>query len=267
MSGLLSIKDLRVGFFRGRESLEVIKGVDLSIGEGQTIVLAGESGSGKSITSLSITRILPKSSCILSGEIYFRGKDLLKLSEGELSLIRGRDIAYIFQEPSSFLNPVYTIGEQIIEAIILHQHKTREQARIEALELLRQVKIADPERVLLSYPHQLSGGMNQRSFIALALSCRPKLLIADEPTTSLDVTIEAEILRLLAELKKSLGFSLLFITHNLSIAKRIADRVAVMYQGKIVEEAGCEEIFTAPRHFHTKELIQAYEKICRIQVT
>jgi len=264
MSGLLSIKNLKVGFFREGKVLEVLKGVELNIEENQTIVLAGESGSGKSITSLSITRILPKNSRILSGEVYFKGKDLLKLSEAELSGIRGGDIAYIFQEPSSFLNPVYTIGEQIIEAIILHQNKTKEQAETEALELLYKVKIRDPKRVLLSYPHQLSGGMNQRSFIALSLACRPKLLIADEPTTSLDVTIEAEILRLLEELKKELGFSLLFITHNLSIARKIADRVAVMYQGKIVEEAACEEIFSSPQHFHTKELIQAYEKIGKI---
>lgn len=267
MKELLSIKNLKVGFSSEGKMLEVVRGVELDIGEGETLVLAGESGSGKSVTSLSITRILPKNSSILSGEANFQGKDLLKLSERELTGIRGRDIAYIFQEPASFLNPVYTIGEQIIEAIILHQHKKEEEARVEALELLRKVRIRDPLRVLLSYPHQLSGGMNQRSFIALALSCRPKLLIADEPTTSLDVTIEAEILRLLVELKESLGFSLLFITHNLSIAKRIANRVAVMYQGRIVEEAACGEIFAEPKHFHTKELIRAYEKIGKVDVT
>jgi ABC-type dipeptide/oligopeptide/nickel transport system ATPase component len=162
------------------------------------------------------------------------------------------------------LNPLYTIGNQMDEAVTLHQGKSERDAGLVSLDLLKKVGFNDPNRVYHSYPHQLSGGMNQRAFIAMALSCKPKLLIADEPTTSLDVTIEAQILKLLMEMKQEYGFALLFITHNLSIAKKIADRVYVMYQGKIVEEAGCEELFASPRHFHTKELIGAYEHIGRL---
>ncbi|MBM3255408.1 MAG: ABC transporter ATP-binding protein [Candidatus Omnitrophica bacterium] len=264
MQNLLSINNLRVGFSLGGKSIEAVKGVNLKIGHNEAMVLAGESGSGKSITSFAITKILPANARIIAGEVYFGGEDLLKLDEKALADVRGSSIAYIFQEPSSFLNPVYTIGSQISEVIMLHQRKSREEAGLAALELLQQVKINDTQRVSESYPHQLSGGMNQRAFIAMSLACKPKLLIADEPTTSLDVTIEAEILQLLMQLKRQLGFSLLFITHNLSIAKRIADRVSIMYQGKIVEEGSCAEIFSSPKHFHTRELIQAYEKIGKL---
>jgi len=264
VDNLLSIKNLKVSFSLGEKTIEVVKGVNLDIGHNESLVLAGESGSGKSITSLAITKILPLNARITAGEVYFGKEDLLKLNEESLVDIRGGEIAYIFQEPSSFLNPVYTIGSQITEAIMLHQHKSREEAALGAGELLRQVSIAEPRRVFESYPHQLSGGMNQRAFIAMSLACKPRLLIADEPTTSLDVTIEAEILKLLVDLKKKLGFSLLFITHNLSIAKRIADRVAIMYQARVVEEASCSAIFDSPKHFHTKELIRAYEKIGKI---
>jgi microcin C transport system ATP-binding protein len=264
VDNLLSIKNLKVSFSLEGKTIEVVKGVNLDIGYNESLILAGESGSGKSITSLAITKILPENAAIISGEVYFGGEDLLKLDEESLVDIRGKEIAYIFQEPSSFLNPVYTIGSQIAESIILHQHKNRGEAEFGAKELLRQVKINDPQRVFRSYPHQLSGGMNQRAFIAMSLASEPKLLIADEPTTSLDVTIEAEILRLLMDLKSQLKFSLLFITHNLSIAKRIADRVCIMYQGRVVEEGNCAVIFNSPQHFHTKELIQAYEKIGKI---
>lgn len=264
MEEFLEIRDLKVDFFLKEKAVSAVEGVNLDIAAGEVLVLAGESGSGKTITALSITRILPKNARIISGSVKLTGRDLLKLSEESLIKIRGKEIAYIFQEPTSFLNPVYTIGSQIIEAIILHQDKTNRQAYVEAVELLNLVKIKDPERVLLDYPHQLSGGMNQRVFIAMALACRPRLLIADEPTTSLDVTIEAEILRLLLDLKKKIGFSMLFITHNLSIAKRIADRISVMYKGRIVEEGSCEKIFGLPQHPHTKDLIKAYEKIGKI---
>jgi len=264
MENLLEIRNLKVIFVQGNSVISAVDGVDLDIGKDEVVVLAGESGSGKTITALSITKVLPKSAKIVSGSANFNGRDLLQLGEESLLNFRGKEIAYIFQEPTSFLNPVYSIGNQIIEAIMLHQNKSKKQAREEALDLLNLVKMAQPQRVLLDYPHQLSGGMNQRAFMAMALACKPHLLIADEPTTSLDVTIEAEILRLLTDLKRKLGFSLLFITHNLSIAKRIADRVYVMYKGKIVEEAGREQIFNSPQHFHTKELISAYEKIGRI---
>jgi ABC-type dipeptide/oligopeptide/nickel transport system ATPase component len=264
MENLLEIKNLKVIFVQGNRVITAVDGVDLSIAKDEVVVLAGESGSGKTVTALSITKVLPASAKMMCASINFNAIDLMQLDEESLVKIRGKEIAYIFQEPVSFLNPVYTIGSQIIETIMLHQNKSKKQARDEALDLLNLVKMAQPERVLLNYPHQLSGGMNQRAFIAMALACKPRLLIADEPTTSLDVTIEAQILKLLTDLKKKLGFSLLFITHNLSIAKRIADRVYVMYKGKIVEEAGIGQIFNSPQHFHTKELISAYEKIGRI---
>lgn len=264
MTDILEIKDLKLNFYLNGQIITAVDGVNLDIDSGEVLVLAGESGSGKTITALAITKILPKTARIISGNINFYGRDLLTLDEGSLVRIRGKEIAYIFQEPTSFLNPVYTIGNQIMEVIILHQHKTKKEARSEAKELLNLVKIKDAERVLLDYPHQLSGGMNQRVFIAMALACKPKLLIADEPTTSLDVTIESQILGILMDLKNKFGFSLLFITHNLSIAKRIADRIAIMYKGRIVEEGNRETIFTSPKHFHTEELISAYEKIGKI---
>jgi len=261
---LLQIKNLNVSFLINGESLPVISGVNLNIGENETLVLAGESGSGKTITSLSITKLLPKNSVVTSGEVHFLGTDLLQLKESELSRVRGAEIAYVFQEPTSFLNPIFTIGNQLMEVIILHQGVDRDAAYSIAVELLRQTKLSSPERLMHSYPHQLSGGMNQRVFLAMSLACRPRLLIADEPTTALDVTVEAEILRLLKEFKEKLGFALLFITHNLSLARKIADRICIMYQGRIVEEAGVNDIFTAPRHPHTQKLLWAYEKIGRL---
>jgi microcin C transport system ATP-binding protein len=194
----------------------------------------------------------------------FKDRDLAGVDEPDLVHIRGKEISYIFQEPSSALNPVYTVGNQLIEPLVLHQGKGEREARAEAEALLSMVKIREVKRVMDSFPHQLSGGMNQRVFIAMSLACHPQILIADEPTTALDVTIEAEILKLLVELKKKMGFSLLFITHNLSIARRIADRVCVMYKGSVVEEGTKEEIFDSPKHFHTRDLIAAYEKIGRI---
>lgn len=264
MTDLIEIKNLKIDFQINAKVFNAVNGVNLKIENNQNVVLAGESGSGKTITALAITNILPPNAKITSGTINFQRKDLLKLDEKSLINIRGREIAYIFQEPTSFLNPVYTIGNQIRETIILHQKKTKKEAAAETINLLNLVKIKDPQRVAANYPHQLSGGMNQRVFIAMALACRPKLLIADEPTTSLDITIEQQLLSLLTELKKELGFSLLFITHNLSIAKKIADKISIMYKGKIVEEGSCESIFAEPKHTHTKELIAAYLKIGKI---
>ncbi|MDD5166242.1 MAG: ABC transporter ATP-binding protein [Candidatus Omnitrophica bacterium] len=264
MENLLEIRNLKVDFYLKDQVVNAVNGVNLDIGNNEVLLLAGESGSGKTISALAITRILPLTARIVSGSIFFEGSDLLALDEAALRKVRGARIAYIFQEPTSYLNPVYSIGSQIIETIMLHQNKNKLQARQEALELLELVKIKDPQRVLFDYPHQLSGGMNQRVFIAMSLACVPKLLIADEPTTSLDVTIEAQILELLLDLKKRFGFSLLFITHNLSIAKKIADRISVMYKGKIVEEAATAKIFNSPEHFHTRELIRAYEKIGKL---
>ncbi|HTY44639.1 MAG TPA: ABC transporter ATP-binding protein [Patescibacteria group bacterium] len=260
MGHLIEVNDLRVSF----GATPAVDGISFQIRENEVLVLAGESGSGKTVTALALTRILPASARIVSGSVTFRGQDLLALKEEGLAQTRGRDIAYIFQEPASFLNPVFTIGSQIMEAIILHQARTKQDARKEALALLGLVQIKEPERVFASYPHQLSGGMNQRVFTAMSLACRPKLLIADEPTTALDVTVESQIVKLLMDLKKTLGFSMLFITHNLALAKKIADRVCVMYRGKIVEEAGMPALFARPQHFHTKELIAAYEKIGKL---
>jgi ABC-type dipeptide/oligopeptide/nickel transport system ATPase component len=264
MPNILEIKKLKVDFLFNNQFITAVQEVNLFIREGEVLVLAGESGSGKTITALSITRILPKAAAITSGSIIFNARELTKLDEPGLIAIRGRQIAYIFQEPVAYLNPVYSVGNQITEAIMLHQGKSKKEAEEKARELLELVKLKDAPRVIHNYPHQLSGGMNQRVFIAMALACRPKLLIADEPTTSLDVTVEREILSLLMELKQKMGFSLLFITHNLSIAKRIADRVCVMYKGKTVEEGKCARIFSHPGHFHTQELIGAYNKIGRI---
>ena len=264
MDNLLEIKILEVRFHLDQQIITAAKGVCLELKKDEVLVLAGESGSGKSITALSVTRILPSNARIAFGSVLFKGRDLLSLDESSLIDIRGREIAYIFQEPTSALNPVYTVGNQIAESIVLHQNKNARQAREEAENLLDRVKIKDVQRVMNSYPHQLSGGMNQRVFIAMSLACKPQILIADEPTTALDVTIEAEILKLLIELKKEIGFSLLFITHNLSIAKRIADRICVMYKGSVVEEGAKEDIFNSPMHYHTKDLIYAYEKIGKI---
>ncbi|MDD5431990.1 MAG: ABC transporter ATP-binding protein [Candidatus Omnitrophica bacterium] len=264
MANLLDINNLKVEFDLGGQSISAVDGVDLSIRNNEIVVLAGESGSGKTISALSVTKILPKNAKLTSGSIIFNGVDLSGLRESELVKVRGQEIAYIFQEPVSYLNPVYTIGNQIMEAIMLHNDKPKEEAYYVALDLLRLVRIKDPERVMYDYPHQLSGGMNQRAFIAMALALKPKLLIADEPTTSLDVTIESQILDLLVNLKKEFGFSLLFITHNLAIARKIADRVYIMYKGKIVESGQTERIFNSPVHFHTKELIRAYQLIGRL---
>ena len=264
MENLLEIKDLKVQFSVGKQVITAVDGAYLSIAKSETVVLAGESGSGKTVTALAVTRILPPYAKVISGSIRFKARELLTLDEKSLQRVRGKEIAYIFQEPTSFLNPVYTVGNQIAEAIILHQNKTRIEACREAEHLLALVKINNPQRVMGDYPHQLSGGMNQRVFIAMSLACKPSLLIADEPTTALDVTIEARILELLCDLKKELGFSLLFITHNFSIAKKIADKIFIMYAGKTVEEGDKDAIFSSPRHFHTKELIAAYEKIGKI---
>jgi len=264
MGNLLEVKNLKVDFELESQNIHAVDGVNFCVNKNETVVLAGESGSGKTITALALTKILPSNSRIVSGEIFWEGNNISALNENQLSSIRGRKIAYVFQEPASFLNPVYTIGAQIAEVLILHQKLNRKEAFIRAKELLADVKINQPSGVLSNYPHQLSGGMNQRVFIAMSLACNPALLIADEPTTSLDVIIEMQILNLLMELKDKLGFSLLFITHNLSIAKKIAQRIYVMYQGKIVEEGRVEDIFNNPSHFHTQELMTAYQKIGKL---
>ncbi len=258
---LLSVKDLSVAFRHKTEEVPAVRGVTFGIGRGETLVMAGESGSGKTVTALSICGLLPSGAAAVSGSALFDGEELIGMTGERLRSFRGGRIAYVFQEPASFLNPVYTIGEQIAEVVRLHRGAGRVQALREAERLLAMSGISDAQRAARSYPHQLSGGMNQRAAISMALACKPELLVADEPTTSLDMTTEAEIIGLLMRLKQETGFSLLFITHNLAIAGRIADKVAVMFKGELVEYRKKDDLFSSPGHAHTRELLDAYEKI------
>src|SRR6187397_596546 len=255
---LLSIRDLSIAFGRGtRESLAVDR-ISFDIGKGETVALVGESGSGKSITALSVMKLLPYPAAHHpSGSIKFKGRDLLPLSERDMRHVRGNDITIIFQEPMTSLNPLHTIEKQIGEILSLHQGLTGKAARARILDLLGQVGIPDPAGRLQSYPHQLSGGQRQRVMIAMALANEPDLLIADEPTTALDVTVQAQILKLLKDLQGRLGMAMLFITHDLGIVRKIADRVCVMKDGKIVEGNAVAEIFKSPQHPYTRALLAA----------
>src|SRR6187431_280339 len=258
---LLSIRDLSIAFGRGtRESLAVDR-ISFDIGKGETVALVGESGSGKSITALSVMKLLPYPAAHHpSGSIMFKGRDLLPLSERDMRHVRGNDITIIFQEPMTSLNPLHTIERQIAEILDLHQGLTGAGAQARILDLLSQVGIPDPAGRLKSYPHQLSGGQRQRVMIAMALANEPDLLIADEPTTALDVTVQAQILILLKELQKRLGMAMLFITHDLGIVRKLADVVCVMKEGKIVEKGPVERVFQAPTHPYTKALLAAEPK-------
>ena len=240
---LLEIKNLHTYFETRRGLIKAVYGVTLKVEKGRTLGIVGESGSGKSQTAMSILRLFEHNQKVYDGEILFEGKDLTKLSELELRKIRGNDVSMIFQEPMSSLNPVFTITRQISEVLMLHQKMTKEEAAKRTVEMLAAVKIPNPEEVAKMYPFQLSGGMNQRVMIAMALACQPKLLIADEPTTALDVTIQAQILRLMNDLKRENDTSILFITHDLGVINQMADDVAVMYCGQVVETAPVEYIF------------------------
>ena len=258
MADLIQVKNLRTSFFTPEGEVRSVDGVSFEIGEGKTLGLVGESGCGKSVTSLSIMRLIPSPpGQIVGGEIYYRGRDLLKLNKEEMRKIRGNEISMIFQEPMTSLNPVFTVGNQIGEAIQLHQGLNKRETRAKTIEMLRLVKIADPESRVDSYPHQLSGGMRQRVMIAMALSCNPNLLIADEPTTALDVTIQAQILELMKELQEKMGMALLLITHDLGVVAERADEVAIMYAGKIVERGSAEAIFARPQHPYTVGLLNS----------
>ncbi len=261
MRNLLSLKNLKVDFIQGKQVIFAVRGASLEIKENEIVGLVGESGSGKTISTLAITRILPSTARIISGEVIFEGNDLLKMKEDQLRLVRGAKIAYIFQEPTMFLNPILTVGSQISEAVVVHQEKDKLKAREKAIELLRRVALLNPIEVFSDYPHQLSGGMNQRIMIAQALASNPRLLIADEPTTNLDTDTESEILDLIIDLQKEIGFSCLFITHNLGLIRRLCQRVYVMYRGEVVEEGSLNKIFTAPQHMHTKALVEAYSRL------
>ncbi|MEE3253944.1 MAG: ABC transporter ATP-binding protein [Nitrospinota bacterium] len=258
---LLAIQDLSTFFHTEENIVRSVRNVDLTINSGETLALVGESGCGKSVTALSAMRLIPMPpGKFESGRILFKGKNLLQASEFEMQKIRGNEISMIFQEPMTSLNPIFTIGDQITEAICLHQNKNLEEARNLALEVLKKVAMPSPEQRIDQYPHELSGGMKQRVMIAMAIVCQPSLLIADEPTTALDVTIQAQILDLLDKLRKETQMSILLITHNLGIVAQYADRVAVMYSGKIIEEAPVETIFASPSHPYTKGLINSLPK-------
>jgi microcin C transport system ATP-binding protein len=258
---LLDVRDLSVAFRHQGGSSVAVDRISFDIKRGECVALVGESGSGKSVSALSVLKLLPyPTASHPSGSIRFRGRELLPLSENDIRSIRGNDISIIFQEPMTSLNPLHTIEDQIVEILQLHGNVSGRTARARTLELLTQVGIPDPETRLKSYPHQLSGGQRQRVMIAMALANEPDLLIADEPTTALDVTVQAQILTLLAEIRARLGMSLLFITHDLGIVRRIADRVCVMNGGKIVEQGPVEQVFTAPKHPYTKALLAAEPK-------
>ena len=258
MGNLIEIKDLKTSFFTSDGELRAVDGVSFEIEEGKTMGLVGESGCGKSVTALSTMRLIPKAAGrVVGGEIRYRGDNLLSFDETRMRNIRGNEISMIFQEPMTSLNPVFSVGAQIEEVIVLHQRMTKKDARDKAIEMLRLVKIPEPEIRIDDYPHQLSGGMRQRVMIAMALSCNPSLLIADEPTTALDVTIQAQILVLIEELQDELGMALLLITHDLGVVAEQADDVAIMYAGKIVERAVPEVIFSRPLHPYTLGLLKS----------
>lgn len=266
MHPLLEISNLTTEFSTDDGTIRAIDQVDLYLNEKETLGLVGESGCGKSVTSLSIMRLIPApSGRIVSGRILFNGIDLLTLPDAEMRRLRGRDLAMIFQEPMTSLNPVFTIGNQIAESIILHEKLSRKDARLKVIDLLAAVAIPDPAKRYSEYPHEMSGGMRQRVMIAMAIACNPSLLIADEPTTALDVTIQAQILDLLAKLRETLGLSMLLITHSLGIVAETADRVAVMYAGRIIETADVRSIFADPLHPYTQGLLRSVPRLDRPQ--
>ncbi|MFZ7944595.1 ABC transporter ATP-binding protein [Neobacillus sp. 19] len=258
MEKILQVKDLNISFHTFSGEVKAIRGISFDLLKGETLAIVGESGSGKSVTTKSIMRLLPEhNSEIKSGEILFNGKDLTKLTDKQMQKIRGHDISMIFQDPMTSLNPTMKIGNQIMEPLIKHQNMSKHTAKERAVELLKLVGIPKPEIRINQYPHQFSGGMRQRVVIAIALACNPQVLIADEPTTALDVTIQAQILELMKDLQKKIDTSIIFITHDLGVVANVADRVAVMYGGKIVEIGTADEIFYNPQHPYTWGLISS----------
>ena len=258
---ILKIQNLKTYFDTWAGIVKAVDGVSLEVREGETLGLVGESGSGKSVTALSILRIVPRPGKILEGDIVYKGENLLEKTESGMQKIRGKEIAYIFQDPATSLNPVFSVASQLVEVIRRHQEITKEEALERAIELFRLVEIPDPEVKIWSFPHQLSGGMKQRMAIARALSCQPSLLLADEPTTNLDVTIQAQILDLMKNLKKKLGMSMILITHDMGVVAGVADRISVMYAGRICETANTKTIFYNPLHPYTKALLEAVPSI------
>lgn len=267
---LLEIRDLRVKFPIGDSFVYAVNGINLSLGSAETLGIVGESGCGKSVTLASIIRLIKSPPAIISGEIIFQGRDILKLPEKELHKIRGKEITMIFQEPMTSLNPVEKIGHQIMETLILHERMSKTAAIERTLELLELLRIPNAEERIWNYPHQLSGGMRQRVMIAMALACNPKILLADEPTTALDVTIQAQILAILKNIKRKLGTSVIFVTHDLNVVAEIAERVAVFYAGKVVEEADTVSLFKDTLHPYPKGLLgcipNIHSKAARLRV-
>jgi oligopeptide/dipeptide ABC transporter ATP-binding protein len=262
LATLLDVQELKTTFMTAGGLVRAVDGVSWDIAEGETVALVGESGCGKSVSALSVMRLVaPPAGRIESGRILFKGRDLLALGEPEMNAIRGCEIAMVFQEPMTSLNPVLTIGRQLTEGLEIHLGMTPAQARARAVELLGLVGIADPERRLAQYPHHFSGGMRQRMMIAMALACNPSLILADEPTTALDVTIQAQILELMRSLSKRLGVAMLIITHNLGVVARYADRVNVMYAGRIIERATAAELYANPRHPYTLGLLRSVPRL------
>lgn len=256
--GLLKIENLRVYYRVGvNRFIHAVDDISFSVDAGETVALVGESGSGKSTTALAIVRLLPPAAMVLGGKIVFKNLDIFTLSLKQLNKIRGKEIGFVFQEPVSYLNPLYKVGDQISEVLMLHDNIDRKDAKRKVLKLLEQVKVSDPERVFNYYPHQLSGGMAQRVNIAIAIACSPSLLIADEPTSNLDVTVQAQILNLIMNLKKELDMAVILVTHDLGVVSGVADKVVVMYAGKLVEEATVDRVFAAPYHPYTKLLLSA----------
>ena len=255
MEKLLEVKNLCVNFGTYGGEVKAVRGVTFDLHKGETLAIVGESGSGKSVACKTIMRILSSNGYIKDGQILFDGKDLTKISEKDMEKVRGKDIAMIFQDPMTSLNPTMTIGKQIMEPIIKHQGFSKEDARKRAIELIELVGISDAEKRFKQYPHQFSGGMRQRIVIAISLACNPKVLIADEPTTALDVTIQAQILELIKDLQEKTGVAVIFITHDLGVVAHMADRVAVMYAGKIIEYGTSDDIFYDPKHPYTWGLL------------
>ncbi len=262
MEKILQVKDLQVSFSTYGGEIQAVRGVSFDLHKGETLAIVGESGCGKSVTSQSIMRLIPEPpGKITGGEVLFKGEDLIKLKEPELRKIRGAHISMIFQDPMTALNPTLTIGEQIMEGIIQHKKISRTEAKKSALEMLDLVGIPSPQQRLKQYPHQFSGGMRQRIVIAMALVCQPDVLIADEPTTALDVTIQAQILELFRDIQSKTGVSIILITHDLGVVAQVADRIAVMYAGKIVELGTRREIFYQPQHPYTRGLLQSVPRL------
>jgi peptide/nickel transport system ATP-binding protein len=259
---LLEIRGLKTYFFTEEGVVRAVDGIDLHVDRGETLGIVGESGCGKTVTALSVMKLIAMPpGKIVEGEMIYEGRDLVKLPPAQMRKVRGKEISMVFQEPMTSLNPVFTIGEQIAEAIRLHEGLGRRAAMAKTVEMLRLVHIPNPERRVKEYPHQLSGGMRQRVMIAMALSCNPKLLIADEPTTALDVTIQAQILELLNELKAKLGMAVMLITHDMGVIAETAQRVMVMYAGKVVEEAPVRDLFKEPLHPYTQGLLRSIPRI------